>query len=160
MTGSKIFIVVLIIFALLFVAGVGIGLHQKDAQPDPQNYSPPGWTNALSDWLSPSLDLKTVRAVTGVCLQPAQKTFALAAGSSCVLQVPSASQKYRKLKLHLVTGNSATLAYNSPPGEDPNLSKQQLSWPGKDPQSLLILAAGGSLVLTCGSRAPCQLQMP
>ena len=65
MTGSKIFIVVLIIFALLFVGGVGIGLHQNDAQPDPHNYSPPGWTNALSDWLSPSLDLKTVRAVTG-----------------------------------------------------------------------------------------------
>jgi hypothetical protein len=158
MTASKVFIIVLILIAVLFVAGIGIGFHQNDSQPDPHNFTAPNWTNMLSDWLSPSLDLTTLTPVTGSCIQPAQKMFMLSPGTSCVLRVPSVKQNYRKLKLHLITGGSATLSYASPPGTDGDLSKQQLTWPGKDPQSLLALAAGGKLTLTCGSAPPCQLQ--
>jgi len=159
MTASKLFIAVLVLIAVLFIVGIGIGLRQNDAQPDPRNFSPPDWTNSLSDWLSPSLDLKTVQTVTGTCLQVGAKTFTLAAGSNCKLQVPSAGQTYRKVKLHLVTGTSVKAVYTAPPNGDPNLSQQQLSWPGKDPQSLLVLAGGGSLSLSCGAGAACQLQM-
>jgi hypothetical protein len=159
MTASRLFIAVLILVALLFVVGIGIGLRQNDAQPDPHNFSPPDWSNSLSDWLSPSLDLKTVQTVAGTCLQVGTKTFDLAAGSNCKLQVPSARQKYRKAKLHLLTGAAVKVVYTSPPNEDPNLSKQELSWPGKDPQSLLVLEGGGNLNLSCGAGAACQLQM-
>jgi hypothetical protein len=159
MTPSRLFIAVLIFVAVLFIVGIGIGLRQNDAQPDPHNFSPPDWSNSLSDWLSPSLDLKTVQTVAGNCVQVGSKTFTLAAGSNCRLQVPSAGQKYRKAKLHLVTGASIKVVYTSPSNEDPNLSQQELSWPGKDAQSLLVLERGGSLNLSCGAGAPCQLQM-
>jgi len=168
MTASKLFIAVLVLIAVLFIVGIGIGLRQNDAQPDPHNFSPPDWTNSLSDWLSPSLDLKTVQTVTGTCLQVGAKTFTLAAGANCKMQVPSAGQTYRKVKLHLVTGTSVKVVYTAPPNGDPNLSQQQLSWQAssqppstasKDPQSLLVLAGGGSLSLSCGAGTACQLQM-
>ncbi|HXJ93708.1 MAG TPA: hypothetical protein VMT20_12720 [Terriglobia bacterium] len=159
MTGSRVFLGVLLVFALLYALGLAVGLRQNDSQPDPHNVSPPAWLDSLSGWLSPSLDLNTVQTVQGTCLQVAQKTFTLPERSSCTLHIPSSTQKYRKAKLHLVAGTSATLTYNSTTNDDPNLSKQQLSWPGKDPQSLVAQSAGGTLTLSCGSGATCQLQM-
>jgi hypothetical protein len=158
MTASRVFIVALILAAILFVVGVGIGFHQNEGQPEPRDYSPPGWAIMLSDWLSPGLDLKVLVPLAGSCGQPSRSTFTLAAGAHCILQVPSAKQNYRKLKLHLVTGKFVRVVYTAPPGTDGNLSTQQLAWPGKDPQSLLALAAGGTLSLTCSSGPPCQLQ--
>jgi len=159
MTGPRIFIIILVVLGVLFFVGLGIGLNQNDSQPDVNNFSPPSWTSSLGDWLSPSLDLTTVQVVEGTCLEAAQKTFALAPHSNCHLQVPAASQQYRKLKLHLVSGNSITVNYNSPTDSDPNLSKQDLAWPGKDPQTLLVLSGGGSIVLSCGSGPSCMLQV-
>jgi hypothetical protein len=158
MTGPKFFIIILVLLAVLFIVGVGIGLRQNDAQPDARNFSPPDWTSSLGDWLSPSLDLTTVQTVAGACLQAAQKTFTLAANSNCKLQVPAASKKYRKVKLHLVTGASVDVSYSSPTN-DPNLKQKDLVWPGKDPQTLLVLAGGGSIVLSCGSATSCMLQV-
>ena len=159
MTGPRIFIIILVLLAVLFIVVMGIGLRQNDAQPDAHNFSPPDWTSSLGDWLSPSLDLTTVQVAAGACLQAVQKTFTLAPGSNCKLQAPAASQKYRKVKLHRVAGASVTVSYRSPTDDDPNLSKQDLSWPGKDPQSLLVLTGGGSITLSCGSGASCLLQV-
>jgi hypothetical protein len=162
MTGPRIFIIILVLLGVLFIVGAGIGLHQNDAQPEPKNrYSPPEWTSSL-DWISPSLDLTTVQAVPGACVQAAQKTFKVAARSNCTLRVPAASQKYRKVKLHLVTG-AVQVTYLAP-NNDPNLENpQRLSWPptgnNKDPQSLVVLDGGGSIALACGSGPPCVLQM-
>jgi len=158
MTGPRIFIIVLVLLGVLFIVGLGMGLRQNDAQPNANNVSPPNWTSTLGDWLSPSLDLTTVQLTAGACLQAAQKSFTLAAGSDCQLQVPAANKKYRKLKLHLVTGASVKVNYTAPTNTDPNLSKQDLSWPGKDPQTLLVLAGGGSIVLSCGKGTSCLLE--
>ena len=163
MTGPRIFIVILVLLGVLFIVGAGIGLHQNDARPDPKSsYSPPDWTSSL-DWLSPSLDLTTVQAAPGACLQAAQKTFRVAARSNCTLRVPASSQKYRKMKLHLETG-AVQVTYLAPK-KDPNLNNpQKLSWPttgnNKD-QSLVVLDGGGSIVLSCssGPPSPCVLQM-
>jgi hypothetical protein len=155
MTGPRIFLVVLALFAVLFIVGLSMGLRQNDSPPDPHNLNPPDWTNSLSDWFSPTLDLNTVQ---GACVQAAPKTFAVASGSSCKLQVPSSTQKYRKAKLHLIAGASVNLTYKSPTTDDPNLSQQELSWPGKDPQSLVVLAGGGTVTISCSAQAPCQLQ--
>lgn len=164
MTGPRIFIIVLVLLGVLFIVGAGIGLHQNDTMPDPKNsYRPPQWTSSL-DWLSPGLDLTTVQASPAACLQAAQKTFKVAARSNCTLRVPSASQKYRKVKLHLETG-AVQVTYLAPK-KDPNLNNpQQLNWPptgdNKDPQSLVVLDGGGSIVLSCnsGPPSPCLLQM-
>lgn len=157
---SKIFMGVLVLFAILFVVGLGSGLHQNDAQPDPQNVTLPNWTNLLSGLFSPSLDPTTLQAAPGTCLEGAQKVFSVAAGASCKLQVPSSTHKYRKLKLHLGTGTGVSVAYHSASGsDDPNLSKQQLTWPGKDPQSLVALADGGVITITCSGQVACQLQI-
>ena len=157
---SKIFLGVLVLFAILFVVGLGSGLYQNDAQPDPQSVSVPNWTSSLSDWLSPSLDPTTLQAAPATCLEAAPKILSVPAGASCKLQVPSSTQKYRKLKLHLVVGAGVSAAYKpASSSDDPNLSKQQLSWPGKDPQSLIALADGGIIAISCGGQAACQLQI-
>lgn len=163
MTGPRIFIIILVLLGVLFVVEEGIGLHQNDAQPtNPNSYSPPSWTSSL-DWLSPSVDLTTVQAAPGTCLQAAQKTIKVAAKSTCTLKVPTASSTYRKMKLHLVTGASVEVTYNSPTPNKNLKNPQQLKWPptgnAKDPQALVILADGGSVTFACGSGAPCQLQM-
>ena len=158
MSGSRMFMIVLILFALLFAAGVGAGLRQNDSQPDPHSFSPPNWSATLSDWLSPKLSLNTLQAVQGTCLKAAQNLFTLTAGSRCVLNVPSSSQQYRRAKLHLVSGTSISVAYSAPPSQDPNLAKQRLSWPGADPQSFVALPGGGTLTISCASGAACELQ--
>jgi hypothetical protein len=154
LTSSRIFIVVLILFAILFAISMGLGFRQNDSMPAANNVNPPGWISSISEWLSPTLDLKTVQ---GPCIEPAQKMITLKPGSTCTLQIPSSTDKYRKAQLHLVSGSSLALNYQSSTN-DPNLSHQQLSWPGKDPQSLVVLAGGGSVAISCGSAAPCQLQ--
>jgi len=162
MTGPRIFIIILVLLAVLFIVGMGIGLRQNDAQPDKGKFSPPDWASSL-DWLSPSLDLTTVQVVAGTCLQAPQKTVTLQAGSKCELQVPAASQKYRKVKLHLVTGASVKVTYTTSTQGDPNLSPEQdLEWSQqdrKDPKSLAVLTGGGRIALTCGSGASCLLQV-
>lgn len=155
MTASRLFFVVLILVAVLFIISMGIGLRQNDSPPDRNNVNPPSWADSISDWLSPSLDLKTVQAA---CIQASQKMITLPRGSNCTLQIPASSDKYRKARLHLLSGGPLTLNYESPTS-DPNLSHQQLNWPGKDPQTLVALAGGGSVVISCGSGAACQLQV-
>lgn len=158
MSASRLFLITLVIFALLFAAAVGIGARQNDYQPEARSVSPPNWTSALSDWFSPKLSLSTLQIVQGTCLRAAQSEFVVGPGSSCTLQVPSSGQQYRRAKLHLAGGVSVTVAYNASANQDPNLSKQQLIWPGKDPQSLVALSGVGTLTISCGSGATCQLQ--
>ena len=158
MSGARIFLIVLVAFALLFAGGVIIGLRQNDSQANTHTFSPPNWTNVLSDWLSPKLDLNTLQTVQGTCLQAARKMFVLAPGSNCTLRVPASRERYRRAKLHLVQGSPVTVVYNASSGA-PNLSKQQLSWPGKDPQSLVVEAVVGTVTIACGPGAACELQL-
>jgi hypothetical protein len=155
LTSSRLFIVILIVFAILFIISMGMGFRQNDSTPAASSVNAPGWIASVSQWLSPGLDLKTVQ---GPCIQATQKVIALAPGSNCTLQITSSTNQYRKAQLKLVSGSSLVLDYQSSTN-DPNLSHQQLSWPGKNPQSLVVLEGGGSAGISCGSGAPCQLQV-
>jgi hypothetical protein len=185
---TKVVIVVLILLAVLFVAGVGMGVHfngqgqstcdentaaDKCADNCKTQSCLPGWTDSLGGIfgsLRPKLNLSDLnerdRQTLSSVIQPP---------ATASLQVPEAPSSFfkpsmRTATLRLVKGVRAKIVFNasSPESVEKELRQQTLDLPrdksSKDNDdlrqgSLAITKQGGVLSITCENNVPCQLEL-
>jgi len=155
MSGPKIVLLVLIVLALLFLGGVGLGSRGGS---DPGSL---GWVEGLGSALTPRLDFTKLQ---GPCLDRQANSFVIPPGSPCKISIPSFTRGTRKMALRLTGGVRVDGQYVAPPGHekiDPKdeSGEQSVTLEGAKEVSLVILKEGGSLSLVCQNqqKAPCHV---
>ena len=154
MSGQRIVLIVLIALAVLYAAGVGLGLRGGVSG------GRIGWVEGLSTALTPRLDFEKL---TGPCVDRQANSFVIPPESPCEVSIPSFKSGTRKMSLRLTAGTQIKGRYGAP-AEHEKIDKNDESanqtvsiQPDKE-VSLVILKEGGVLLLTCDNKAkaPCQ----
>jgi hypothetical protein len=145
MTGPKLVLVVLVLFAVLFIAGLGLGLRGEGS-----GLANVDWIETLSGALTPHVD---VDALQGPCLDPAAKGVALERRATCQVSIPSAAAGTRRIALTLSEGRRVEVRYQAPPTHDridnnDEMANQVVALESGKTPALVILKEGGSLTFT------------
>jgi hypothetical protein len=166
-TGTKIFLVVLVLLAIFYVVGLGMSVHHKiDASNQSHknfNKDDHPWVTKLENMFpSPSPEFKAAGAG---CLSYKDNRMTIKASSDCAMLVSPAKRTmyvippptYRTVKF---TVDAGSLLFLHAPGD--NLNKgdpdDPQHWnPGNKAVSLSVDRQGGMLVLHCMGPAPCQV---
>jgi hypothetical protein len=159
MSGTKIFIVLLVLIAIVFVVGIGLGATRNDNQ----TFQKPVWVNGLGGALAKQqpLALTDLSPTSTSCLQ--QERFVVPVGSPCTFAIKQSSFALRVVMLQLIQGTSATVSL----AQEQSLTVQQFL-PLVDPKKKDDLKvypgkAHGMLIITCndaGNNAPaCRLEL-
>ena len=165
---SKIAIVVLIVFALLFFSGVGMNLvpKQRDSIDSRDKYEKAGggWETTLGEWMAPftpSLDVsKLLNNNRASCksraYQNIHKVILLSkANKRCTINIPRLSdEEYSKGKLSLVdSGAKVTVRYlpnGDSSGEEPEtIILKPVKSTSFKATSFVVLERGGKLIVEC-----------
>jgi hypothetical protein len=155
-TGTKVVLVVLVAFAVLFYTGIGLGLMGEGSGPAKTD-----WIATISGALTPRLDFN---ALQGSCIDRSARAFTLERKAACQVSIPSASRGTRRITLSLTEGERVEGRYRAPAqhekiDEDDETADQVVSLePGKS-LAVVILKEGGSLSLTCDApeKARCRV---
>lgn len=160
MNGTKLFIVLLVIVAMLFAVGVGAGVTQgSGAKVDGAiGRLQPLLEGALKSLL-PLEDLQVAPGSPAACLQG--RVMLVAAGGSCSFMIRAAegflAPPVRTLKLHLAVGSAADVRLGQ---QDAMTAKVSLT-AGAATKELDVFKNGGALSITClalGGNA-CRLEL-
>jgi hypothetical protein len=165
---TKIAIVVLIVFALLFFSGVGMNLvpKQRDSIDSRDEYEKAdgGWEKTLGEWMAPftpSLDVSKLLHNNRVscksrAYQNIHKVILLSkANDSCTIKIPRLrNEEYSKGKLSLVdSGATVTVRYlpngDSSDEEPEAIILVPIKAPSFKPTSFVVLEKGGTLIVEC-----------
>lgn len=154
----KAVIVVLVLIAVLFAVGIGLGARQKDGRPAKCEDSSPGSLSALSARIDTS-------SLDTTCLQGDR--FIVPSGQLCKVTIRALPDKWRltnirSLKLSLPEGGAADFAYDrKPPTDaslkdvDENLDRESKGTLPTDCQKTVVsvvdLGSGGELTLKCST---------
>jgi hypothetical protein len=146
MNGTKIVLIVLVLFAVLFFTGLGLGLRGEGS--DLVNVD---WIETLSGALTPRLDFD---ALQGPCLDRSAKAFALDRQASCQISIPSASRGTRRVTFSLTEGRRVAIRYQAPSphekiDDNDETANQVVSLEPATNLAVVILKEGGTLALTC-----------
>jgi hypothetical protein len=135
----KLFVVLLIVLALLFAVGVGLGARGGDGgKVDPRDH---GWVERLFKPFGARTGIDP-SALSGPCVSG--RSLIVTSGL-CRLQAPT-GKRVRTLNLALRQGARAVLDFE--PAGGPSLPVRQRLKPG-DEVHLTIPAEGGSLSVAC-----------
>jgi hypothetical protein len=155
MTAQRVAILVLVLLAVLYATGVGVGFRRDSGS------SSINWVETLSRALTPKLDIDTLH---GDCVDRTAKTFQLRAGTPCVVTVPPTSRGTRRIALRLTSGVRVEGRYQAPAthekiDKDDESANQTVRIEGDKSKAIVILKEGGTVALTCESDrdVPCKL---
>jgi hypothetical protein len=167
MSGQRIALIVLIVIASLFAAGIGAGVKnrrqdQSIDEKSARNYSPPAWIDRFGELLAPlSLGLKPEE------MRAPGAGFALKGATIVVEQSPvtfnlaPSDEKFRKATFLLKSGAGLKIDYEASDTDAGELRRQV--WPAEkdDPNraSLVILKSGGRLKMSCDLKPPCVVEL-
>jgi hypothetical protein len=145
-TGTKVVLVVLVAFAVLFYTGLGLGLMGEGSGPAHVD-----WIATISGALTPRLDFN---ALQGSCTDRAAKAFVLERQAACQVSIPGASRGTRRITLSLIEGTRVEGRYQAPSqhekiDEQDETADQRVSLERDKSLAIVILKEGGSLSLTC-----------
>jgi hypothetical protein len=157
MTAPRVAVVVLVLIAVLFFAGMGLGLRGEESGPANLD-----WIESLSGALTRGLDFDSLKSS---CIDPAAEAFVLERKSTCQVSIPSTSRGTRRLALTLTEGLGVTGRFTAPAehekiDEEDQAADQEVTLePGKD-FAIVILKEGGTLSLTCDAaeKARCRVE--
>jgi hypothetical protein len=156
-TATKVVLAVLVAFAVLFYAGLGIGLMGEGSGPANVD-----WIETISGALTPRLDFD---ALQGSCTDRAARAFVLERQAPCQVSIPSASRGTRRITLSLTEGTRVEGRYQAPPqhekiDEEDETADQVVTLEPDKSLAIVILKEGGSLSLTCDApeKARCRVE--
>jgi hypothetical protein len=160
MNGAKIvFIVVLVVFAVLFAGGIGLGLGSNGASPGNARDLQNSWLSGLRQSLAPAKNLKLEDVEKGAppgCIQ--SRGFVIQRSQSCKFTVQSSFWPVRKqLSLRLSQGSVAEIRLR------PNVAQNKAGLTAtqilstthpeitkEEKQKLEVYKDGGTLIISCG----------
>jgi hypothetical protein len=157
-TPTKVVLGVLVVFAVLFYTGLGLGLMGEGSGP-----ANIGWVDTISGALTPRLDFDTLK---GPCTDRAAKEFVLERQAACQVTIPGASRGTRRIALSLKEGGRVEGRYQAPPehekiDENDETANQVVSLEPDKSLAVVILKEGGTLSLTCEApeKARCRVEV-
>ena len=146
MSASKIAIIVLILFAILFVVGVVAGTGNGDPSAALDDF-PPSWLDGIGNAFSPKVDFA---AITGSCIDQQAKAFVLKPGTDCKIALPAHSDDSQNLKMALTGGTKVTGQYKAPKSQETHAEQKVELQTGKRTEvTVAVLPEGGTLSLKC-----------
>lgn len=158
MSASKIAIIVLILFAVLFVVGVVAGTRGGDSSAAFDDF-PPSWLDGIGNAFSPKVDFA---AITGSCIDQQAKAFVVKPNSNCRIALPAHSDDSQNLKMALIAGSRITGQYKAPQSQE-TLAEQKVELgTGKRTEvTVAVLPEGGTLSLKCPKTesTPCRIEV-
>ena len=140
----KILVVVLVVVAVLFFAGIAIGANNGVG-----GVSLEGVINSLAGLMpSPAVGADAIASSPDGCFDRGLQRIFVPSGGRCDLQIAPSSATVRSLKLKVAGGQGVHLALTVEPVEDkPLVIDTDLPKDGNDQMSLSIFAEGGTLIL-------------
>ncbi|MBI3943402.1 MAG: hypothetical protein HY326_10355 [Chloroflexi bacterium] len=160
MSGTKLFIVILVIVAVLFMVGIGAGVTQSSSGKVDSAIGrlQPLLEGALKSPL-PLEDLQVVPGSPAACLQG--RAILVAGGGTCSFTIHAAegflAPPVRTLMLHLTAGSAVDVRLGQ---QDAITAKERLT-AGDAPKEVDVFKNGGALSITCpalGGNA-CRLEL-
>jgi hypothetical protein len=158
MTGPRIVVIVLVLFAVLFFTGLGLGMRGEGT-----GLADIDWIETLSGALTPRLDFD---ALQGPCVDRAAQALTLERQAACEVSIPSVSRGTRRMALTLRQGQRVEVRYQAPPAHEKiddsdEMANQVVSLESGRDLAVAILKEGGSLTLTCDApdQTRCQVDL-
>lgn len=150
---QKVSIAVLLLLAVLFAVGIGLGTRGGGEAPDLAEL-PPSWLESLGDLFVRKERIDVAR-LDSPCLR--DRVFVVALAGSCEVAIPPAEAEVRRATLELDRGPAARLRFV--PASGPALPVEAMLSPSEgdeEPSDVLeldVFEQGGTLFLTCGDDA-------
>ena len=171
-TGAKIFLLLLVVLAILFVVGMGMSIHHKTDTTNNTRNSFKASDHPVLESVQHALSLSSpqVKPVGNGCQGYAAKRLRIAASSSCGLKVAPSGKlwglippaDYRQVAFQVVQGK---ISFTPGPDDKANGGKEAQShvWTAGDDKNdagkLSVGSNGGTLVLQCSSPGGCLVQI-
>jgi hypothetical protein len=166
MNGPRIVLILLAVFAVLFVVGVGMGGKDRgegEAKQDPEAYVK---NNDMPEWsqlLGRALDPLTPK------VKPQRLSYTLSASAPAArVSLPAGKEKHRKASFTVKGDAKVDIVYEPPVQPPPDKADEPLlkqRWPTEKTKdfkrgSFLVLPGGGALKITLrpGARTPCTVE--
>lgn len=146
---QKVSFAVLLLLAVLFAVGIGLGTRGGGEAPELAEFPPP-WLGNLGDLFVRKKKIDVTR-LDAPCLE--DRVFFLSPAGSCEVAIPPAEVAVRRAVLELRRGRAARLKFV--PAGDRALPVEVVLRPGaqdENPSDVLeldVFEPGGTLVLTC-----------
>ncbi len=139
----KILVVVLVVVAVLFFAGIAIGSNNGVG-----SLSLDGVIGSLSGLLpSPALSMSEISSSPSGCLDAQLQRILVPGGGSCAFQIAESSSAVRSFKLQIAAGQGVHLALSVRVQDKPLTIKTDLPKDGNNQTTLSIFGSGGTLVI-------------